>query len=69
MAHPKSRVSAQRKRKRRTHYKIGVPQLAVCKTTGEPHLMHRAYSHEGALFYKGQMVVAAKETAAEESED
>ncbi|MBK7220730.1 MAG: 50S ribosomal protein L32 [Saprospiraceae bacterium] len=38
MAHPKSRVSAQRRRKRRTHYKIGTPQIATCKTTGEAHL-------------------------------
>jgi large subunit ribosomal protein L32 len=68
MAHAKSRVSAQRRRKRRTHYKIGAPQVSVCKTTGEAHLYHRAYVHEGALYYKGQVVVAAKEEAAEEAE-
>ena len=68
MAHPKSRVSAQRKRKRRTHYKLDVPQVAICKNTGEAHLYHRAYEHEGALYYKGQVVIPAKveETAAEE---
>ena len=69
MAHPKSRISAQRKRKRRTHYKLGVPQISVCKTTGEPHLYHRAYEHEGALYYKGQVVIPAKETEVEETED
>ncbi len=69
MAHPKSRVSAQRKRKRRTHYKLGVPQISICKTTGESHLYHRAYEHEGALYYKGQMVVPAKDTGVEEVED
>ena len=44
MAHPKSRISKQRKRKRRTHYKTPVPQVATCKVTGEKHLMHRAYA-------------------------
>jgi large subunit ribosomal protein L32 len=66
MAHPKSRVSAQRRRKRRTHYKIGTPTIAVCKNTGEPHLYHRAYMHEGALYYKGQVVIPAKDTATTE---
>lgn len=64
MAHPKSRVSAQRKRKRRTHYKLDTPQLSLCKTTGETHQYHRSYMHEGALYYKGQMLIPAKETAA-----
>lgn len=69
MAHPKSRVSAQRRRKRRTHYKIGAPQISVCKNTGEAHMYHRAYVHEGALYYKGQMVIAAKEVATAEEAD
>ena len=37
MAHPKSKISKQRKNKRRTHKKATVPQIAVCKTTGEAH--------------------------------
>ncbi len=57
MAHPKSRISKQRKRKRRTHKKAEVPHVLTCKATGEPHLYHRAYWHEGNLFYKGKMVV------------
>lgn len=61
MAHPKSRISKQRKRKRRTHYKTGVPQVATCKTTGESHLFHRAYSVDGDLYYKGRVVVKAEE--------
>jgi large subunit ribosomal protein L32 len=61
MAHPKSRVSKSRKNKRRTHHKALIPQLAICKTTGEPHLMHRAYWHEGSMFYKGKVVIQAKE--------
>jgi large subunit ribosomal protein L32 len=58
MAHPKSRVSKQRKRKRRTHYKSSVPQVSICKTTGEAHLFHRAYWHEGSMYYKGNVVIA-----------
>jgi len=63
MAHPKSRVSKSRKNKRRTHHKAEMPQLAICKITGEPHMMHRAYWHEGSMYYKGQVVVQAKEEA------
>ena len=61
MAHPKSRVSKQRKRKRRTHLAAAVPQIAVCKTTGEAHQMHHAYWHEGAMYYRGQVVIPAAE--------
>ena len=57
MAHPKSKISKQRKRKRRTHYKATAPQVAVCPNTGEPHLYHRAYWHEGNLYYRGKMLV------------
>ena len=57
MAHPKSKISKQRKRKRRTHYKAETPNVVVCKTTGEAHLWHHAYYHEGDLFYKGKMIV------------
>ena len=57
MAHPKSKISKQRKRKRRTHKKLTLPQLSQCKTTGETHLRHRAYWHEGDLYYKGNILV------------
>ncbi len=61
MAHPKSRISKQRKRKRRTHKKITPPQVQVCKETGEPHLRHRAYEVDGALYYKGKVLIPAIE--------
>jgi large subunit ribosomal protein L32 len=61
MAHPKSRVSKSKKNKRRTHHKALIPQLTVCKTTGETHMMHRAYWHEGSMYYNGKMVIQAKE--------
>ena len=57
MAHPKRRQSTTRRDKRRTHYKATMPQIAVCKETGEAHLYHRAYWHEGKLYYKGKVVM------------
>ncbi len=61
MAHPKSRISKQRKRKRRTHKKLTVPQVATCKTTGEAHLYHRAYEVDGDLYYRGKVLVKSEE--------
>ena len=60
MAHPKSRISKQRKRKRRTHKKATTAQISICKTTGVAHQMHRAYWHEGNMYYKGQVVIEAE---------
>jgi len=62
MAHPKRRISKQRKHKRRTHYKAELPTLATCPTTGTVHRYHRAYFVEGDLYYKGQVIVAKTET-------
>ena len=61
MAHPKSRGSKQRKRKRRTHKKAEIAQIAICKNTGEAHLYHRAYWHEGDLYYRGKVLVKTEE--------
>ncbi|PWJ38607.1 50S ribosomal protein L32 [Sediminitomix flava] len=57
MAHPKRKISKQRRNKRRTHQKLTLPAVAVCPTTGEPHLMHRAYWSEGKLYYRGNVVI------------
>jgi large subunit ribosomal protein L32 len=57
MAHPKRRQSSTRRDKRRTHYKATMPQISICATTGEAHIYHRAYWHEGKLYYKGKVVV------------
>ena len=58
MAHPKSKISKQRKRKRRTHYKAATPQIATCTETGERHLYHRAYyDAEGNMMYRGKVLV------------
>lgn len=62
MAHPKSRVSKQRKRKRRTHKKAAVPQIATCPQTGEKHIYHRAYyDADGNMYYRGKMLVKVEE--------
>ena len=63
MAHPKSRISKHRKRKRRTHKKATAPQISICKNTNEAHLYHRAYWSEGSMFYKGKVVIEAAEEA------
>lgn len=60
MAHPKRRTSTTRRDKRRTHYKMTASNFATCPTTGQAHLFHRAFWHEGKLYYKGR-VIAQKE--------
>ena len=70
MAHPKSRISKQRKRKRRTHYKASEPTLTVCKNTGETHQPHRAYSDaEGNMYYNGNLLVKAPVVEIAESDE
>ena len=66
MAHPKRKTSKTRRDKRRTHYKAEMPQVAICSKTGESHLYHRAYWHEGKLYYRGKVLLdnAAAETQA-----
>ena len=61
MAHPKRKISKQRQRKRRTHYKAKTPALAVCPTTGVTHQYHRAYEVNGDLWYKGKLVIAKED--------
>lgn len=62
MAHPKRRTSTTRRDKRRTHFKAVADNIAICPTTGQPHLFHHAHWFEGKLYYKGR-VVAEKEVA------
>lgn len=57
MAHPKRKTSKTRRDKRRTHYKASTPAMAICQTTGEAHVFHRAHWHEGKLYYKGKVVM------------
>ena len=70
MAHPKSRISKQRKRKRRTHYKATAPTLTTCQTTGQVHQPHRAYTDpEGNMYYNGRLLVKAPEIFVAPDED
>lgn len=61
MAHPKGRTSKTRKRKRRTHQKAAMPQIAVCQTTGESHLYHNAYQVDGDIYYRGRVLIKSSE--------
>lgn len=63
MAHPKRKISKQRRNKRRTHIKAEVPTLAVCSTTGTVHKYHRAYYVDGNLYYKGKLVIENEASA------
>lgn len=56
MAVPKNKISKQRKRKRRTHFKLHAPAMTVCPNCGEVTLSHRVCKACG--FYKGKEVVA-----------
>jgi len=63
MPNPKRKHSKTRRDKRRTHWKATASTLSVCPATGETHKRHRAYWHEGKLYYRGK-VVAEKQVAA-----
>ncbi len=51
MANPKRRHSKARRDKRRTHYKLSTPNIALCPKCGEPKLPHRICPSCGE--YKG----------------
>ncbi|MDD2196619.1 MAG: 50S ribosomal protein L32 [Bacteroidales bacterium] len=61
MAHPKSKVSKQRKNKRRTHYKAELPTLATCSNCGTTVQYHRVCPECG--FYRGKLAVEKTITA------
>jgi large subunit ribosomal protein L32 len=58
MAHPKHRVSKQRRDKRRTHYKLETPTLAVCSNCGATVMYHRVCPECG--YYRGRQIIAKK---------
>ncbi len=55
MAHPKSRISKQRKHKRRTHIKAAVPTLSACSNCGAMHIYHTVCGECG--YYRGKLAV------------
>ena len=62
MANPKHRHSKQRKRKRRTHYKIEAPNVVACGNCGAPKLHHHICDECG--FYRGRLIISKKVKAA-----
>lgn len=61
MPHPKKKISKTRRDKRRTHQGSDMPTLSTCPVTGETHLRHRAYHVDGNLYYRGKLLVEAKQ--------
>ena len=55
MAHPRSKQSKTRSRKRRTHYKLDVPNVMNCKNCGTPVLRHHVCPECGN--YKGKVAI------------
>ncbi|MBU1144852.1 MAG: 50S ribosomal protein L32 [Firmicutes bacterium] len=58
MAVPKRKTSKSVKRKRRTHFKLDAPTMAVCPNCGEVTLSHQVCRKCG--FYKGILVKEPK---------
>jgi large subunit ribosomal protein L32 len=69
MAHPKSRISKQRRNTRRTHYKATAPSLTVDPTTGQYHLRHHAHQHDGKVYYRGRVLIDNGASSSEETTD
>lgn len=61
MAHPKHKLSKQRRNKRRTHYKAVAPTVSTCSNCGSPVLYHRVCPDCG--FYRGRLAIEKKVTA------
>jgi large subunit ribosomal protein L32 len=55
MAHPKRKISKQRARKRRTHYKAEAPTLATCSNCGAAHIYHTVCGECG--YYRGKLAI------------
>jgi large subunit ribosomal protein L32 len=55
MAHPKSKISKQRRNKRRTHDNATEPTLATCSNCGATTQFHRVCPECG--YYRGKQAV------------
>lgn len=55
MAHPKRKISKQRARKRRTHYKAVMPTLAICTNCNAAHIYHTICGECG--YYRGKLAI------------
>ena len=59
MAHPKRKISKQRRDKRRTHYKATVKTLATCPNCGATYEYHRVCAECG--HYRGKLAIEKQE--------
>ena len=59
MPNPKRRHSAQRRDKRRTHYKAEAPTVATCSNCGATVEYHRVCNECG--YYRGKLAIEKKE--------
>ncbi len=55
MAHPKRKISKQRRNKRRTHIKATLKQLSVCSNCGATIQYHRVCNECG--YYRGKLAI------------
>lgn len=61
MPTPKKKTSRSKRGMRRSHDAISAPAMAVDKKSGELVRPHRAFkAADGALYYKGKQISAAK---------
>ncbi len=61
MAHPKHKISKQRRDKRRTHYKATAPTTATCSNCSSTIQYHRICPECG--FYRGKQAIEKEVTA------
>lgn len=59
MAHPKSKVSKQRRDKRRSHDRLTPPTLCSCSNCGSMILRHHVCPDCG--YYRGQQLIVQDE--------
>lgn len=55
MAHPKHKISKQRRNKRRTHDHAAVPTLSTCSNCGATIIYHRVCPECG--HYRGRQII------------
>lgn len=56
MAHPKRKISKQRRNKRRTHYKAALPTLSKCSNCGATVEYHHVCPECG--YYRGKLAIS-----------
>lgn len=61
MPTPKKKTSRSRRDMRRSHDALPIPAVGFDKKMGEFHTPHTAYkSSDGAYYYRGKQIIAAK---------